>query len=523
MKKSLKHGSISAVTTAVVIAAVILTNIIATLIAERFDVRIDITPDGMFSLSPETQDFLSALTDNVTITVASREHDFLTFAPNSAEHYTQTNEILKRFAAFPRVTLRYIDFMSNPDFAKKYDGLIKGSIVIESEGTGRHKLLNGNDYFAVEYYDLVSGERLSMQEVEMYVMYGMGERVHSAVFAGAETAFVSAVLSVTDTNPVFVGMTTGHGENDNKLIESLLNRNAYITSPLDLVLDIGGGIDTALDCLFINAPSADFDNDILRKINTWLDNGGKFGKRLVYIADHSSETPNIDAFLTEWGVEVERAFVVRSDPRTWTMADMNSDVQYYKAYEFTVGNPDYEIYGEFMRNVRQIFTAQYERGGDALIHGKNNIETRAILTSLDNSALLPFEALDEGTAASGKWALNNAERGAFDVGVWCSKARFEGLDVFTSDVVVFGGSNVFGSGFLGMRNSNNAEYLIAVMNKVCGKDPTAQIKIAPKTFTMTMFNITKAQSTMLGVVFAVVMPIAVIVTGMVVWVRRRRV
>ncbi|MCL2071119.1 MAG: GldG family protein [Oscillospiraceae bacterium] len=496
-KKKLKYGSVSVIFTAVFIAGVIMLNIIAGLILERF--TIDLTAGQMFSIEENTAAFLAGIIDNVTITVCSRESDFTVGSANTREYYNQTNEILKRFASSSSaITLRYIDLMSNPDFVANYDRLSPGSVIIEAAGTGRNKILDANDYFMITYYDMRSGSQISEEEYSMYLNFGMGEMVHADVSAGAEGAFLSAVLSVTDVNPTHVGITTGFGESGNEHMETLLERNAYTLHEVDLVT---GGIDGDLDFIIINTPAADYSLAAISRLAEWLDNNGEFGKAVLYVAHHSAETPNIDSFLEEWGIAVERSYVMQSDSRyTAPVPGIDIPFQYYNPLEFGDGlNPDYRILGEMMRHTHRVFEAW------------QNIETTPVLSSFDGAVVGTFEELEAGGIPD--------ERGAYTVGVKSSKVRFEGIDVFSSDVIVFGGSNIFSPGLMAMRNSNNAEYFINMINELNGKGEV--ITVTPKSFAVATFGISAEQAGLIGLIFAVILPLVIIVTGVVIWIKRR--
>ena len=501
LKKKLKHGSFSIVVTALFIAGVVMLNIIASLLSERFDVALDLTSGQLFSIEPETVEFLSNITDSITITVCSRESEFLSASTNAREYYNQTNEILRRFAgASSNISLRYIDLMSNPDFAAKYDRLTQGSVIIESKQTGRHKILEGDDYFNILYFDLMSGNQISEDEYQMYHSLGMGDYVHADISAGAESAFLSAVLSVTDTNPIHVGIATGHGESKNERIESLLEKNSYTIHSIDLVKN---KIPAELDFIIIHAPSADFSLNVISKLAAWLDNNGEFGKNLMYIAHHNAETPNIDAFLAdEWGIGVDRAYVMQSDSRyTAPVSGIDFPIQYYKPDKFGEKlNPEYRIFGEYLRHTYQVFEAW------------QNIETTPVLSAYDGAVLVTFEEAESG----GEMPEN---RGEYTVGIISSKVRFEELDVFSSNVIVFGGSFIFSSMFMEMKNANNAEYFINMMNEI--NDKETAIIIAPKSFALPTFQVTSEQSQIIGAVFILVIPLAIIVAGVVVWIRRR--
>jgi len=491
IKKKLKHGSLSVLLTAVFIAAIIAINLIGGLVFERLDITADLTTNRIFSIGDDTREFLSTITDDVTITVTSRENDFAA----THDYFNQTNEILKRFAgASSNISLRYIDLMTNPDFAANFDNLDAFCLIVESANTERRKVLRIEDYLE------------------------LSPMVRAPDFTMAENALASAVLSVTEERPVHVGIITGHGESKNPQIEMLLSKNAYNLHEINLMTTNLMTFEPQLDFIIINSPTADYTADSVAKLNTWLDNDGKFGKTLILTSAVSANTPRLDALLADWGIEVERSYVMQTNPQHAAQIEQaNLFIQYYKAHDYDKDfNADYKLYGELMRHVKQLFEA------------RTNITTRPILTSNDGAVVLPFSVLLEGS----DFNPESAAKGEFNVGVHSRKTRFEGesFDAYevSSNLIVFGGGrdtsigngDIFHNFYLTMQNSNNAEFFINMMNAIAGKDVI--LSILPKSFMIPAFEINNSQSQLIAIVFILVLPLAVITLGVIIWIKRIR-
>jgi hypothetical protein len=509
--KRFKYGGLSVLLTALFIAGVILLNIVAGLILERLDVSIDVSAERIFSIEEETAQFLGTLTDRVTITVMGRETEFAGFN----EFYNQTNEILKRFSgASANITLRYLDLMTNPDFAARFGNTLNASsIVFESESTGRHRILYTEDYLRVEYTDL-EGNPVPPEFRAMLAAHGM---LSENIDAMAESTFLSAILSVTDENPIHVGVISGHNESKNAELELLLDRNAYVLHEINIMTE---DLSDELDFILINAPTADYSEATLTRINEWLDNSGQFGKSLIYISPVSAQTPNLDSFLREWGIEVERNYVFQRDSRYATaIQQLSLNVQLYESHVyFSRLNPAYEIYGEFMRHVNQLWEA------------RSNMVTFPLLSSYDGAIIIPFSAIEPDS----DFDIDRAETGAFSVAVQSRKVRFEGsgfdAEEVASNVIAFGGGrqtqvgdgNLFNPYFLAQENTNNAEFFISMMNDISGKEASATVMITPKSFSVPTFQITEEQTRTIAVIFIFVLPVLIVLTGIVVWIKRIR-
>jgi ABC-2 type transport system permease protein len=511
--KKFKHGGMSVIFIAIFITAIIMVNIITGMVLDRLDIRIDLTADRRFSIEPETVKFLESLDDDVTIIVTSTESEFADFN----EWYNQVNEILKRFAgASQRINLRYVDLMSNPDYANRYENLDSSTIIFESANTGRHEILATMDYLQVEYYD-IEGNPIPNHMVQTYATFGL---LVQDVSTSAESAFLTAILSVTDISPVHVAILTGHGESRLPHIEHLLNKYAYHVHEINIMTS---DISDEIDFVIINSPTSDYSIPALSRLRNWLQNDEQFGKTLIYISPVAELTPNLDVFLLEWGISVEREYVWQRDPRFAAPAPtlmMNN--QFYVPHDYTAGfNPGYEIYGELMRRVTRTFDAQ------------SNIKTRPLLTSYQGAVLMPFSAAEENST----WNPDTAQAAAWDVAVHSWKIRFEGtgFDSYEvhSNVFAFGSSrptmvgngNVFNSYFMELGNSNNTRFFINLMNSISGKDEIYSEIIevlAPKSFTVASFAISQSTSELIGIMFILVLPLVIIAAGFVVWIRRIR-
>ena len=66
---------------------------------------------------------------------------------------------------------------------------------------------------------------------------------------------------------------------------------------------------------------------------------------------------------------------------------------------------------------------------------------------------------------------------------------------------------------------NNGYFIISMLNEITGK--SEGITITPKIVNTGTFDITEAQTRTLTLVFALVIPVAVLAVGTFVWIRRR--
>ena len=120
----LKYGGYASLVTLAVIIGIIVLNVVV----DQFDVQVDMTDYGVYTLSEQTRDILDELNEDVTIYV---------LASRNAEP-AQIMEALARYEqASPRIRVQTIDAEKNPGFAAQYDpegeGLRNGSLVVVTE------------------------------------------------------------------------------------------------------------------------------------------------------------------------------------------------------------------------------------------------------------------------------------------------------------------------------------------------------------------------------------------------------
>ncbi|MDE6031989.1 MAG: GldG family protein [Oscillospiraceae bacterium] len=481
--RSFKHGTMSVVLTVVFIAAVVVVNVIVGLISERFDTTADLTDAGIYSLEENTEKYLSEqLSSDVSFTVLTPETEFE--SRNTA--YKQINELLKKMEmASPHVSLNYLDLNQNPNYTSQFSSetLSTDYIVVESAKTGRHRIISPTEYFLFN---------------EEYLYY-YGRQVIEG--SNIEQAAVSAMMYVSNDDLVRVAFTEGYGEQDSSALKTLLTRNGYEVESLNLTTT--GEIDTDIDFVVMFAPSMDVDNEHLSKLDKFLDNGGAFGKNLLYFASaEQPQTPNIEAFLNDWGISVGYSVVGQSD--------MNYLISQFTAYAHlqqvcdthyagNVYGSQLYYYGANMRPVIQIW------GGDS----RGGVEQKVLIQTYDNAFLYPLDT-DE-------FNFDTAESGVFNDAV--AAYRVHSTTQELSTVAVFGSYQMADSSFMSMSNGSNADFFINMFNYISGKEDSITIK--SKSFSNVTFDMNVQTATVLGIILCIVVPVVVIVLGIVIWVRRR--
>lgn len=504
--KKLKHGSLSVVFTIMFIAAVVLVNVILNLVLDRFSLEVDLSTGAMFSLGDETKDYIASVDDSVNFYVTA-ERDTL---ENNGTFYKQVVEFLEKMASINnRFEVKYVNLLTDPDFSSQYTETLKNyQVIVESGTTGRYRILNINEFIK---YTLSDGNDYTYEQVQMYSSMGMDMSQYITKTASyAEEQLVSAIMSVSRQNPTVVSFLTGYGESDSSALEKILTDNAYVTDTIEI--ERVDAIPEETDILVIYGPTKDYSLESITKVDEWLSNNGKYGRDLVYLATPDfAETPNLDEYLAEWGLAVGKGYVIQGDKdyaRSYmgingVLQDLEiaTDTEYYSNMKKASGA---SLIGFYMRPVQQLWS---EEG--------NMTNTTVVKAYGEDCILYPFDA-DES------WDPNTAETSGYDIVVEASKVQFEGgTEPVYSKVIAVGSDLLFSETFTTASNYSNGELALTLFDT--NSDTVVEnIRVVEKTFTAETYEISANQQLWIGLIFAVFIPVIVIVIGIVVWAKRRR-
>ena len=476
-----KHGTVAMAITALVIVMVIVLNIIIGLLVNRFpDLELDLTSNNSFALQDDTIDYVSHLNNDVTVYILMEKDKF----ESQGTYFVQAQKMLNKMVSKSdgKMKIKYVDLTSNPSFTSNYPNVdwqssSANNIVLVESGK-QYKVLTLTDCF--EY------------DEQTYNYYG----TYSFTGTKIEQAVVTAILNVTTDDKVVVDMIKGNNEQDYSSLKSLLENNAYQVNEVSLAT---GDFDKDAKVAIMYAPSVDLDEKIVEKLSTWLSNDGKYGRSLIYVPTADmGEMPNLDDFLKEWGMSIDRGYVFETDETA--LVNANSP------YAFTVSYGDY--YKDNLKNSKIPVVVSESHA----VNITDENTAHALFKTTNKAGVLPIDAdksWDYKDAITG-----NGENVAAE-GVMTNE------DKKSSRVVVFGSYVMFSDTIMQYNSFNNSAYFMNVINTIADKEDVG-ITIESKSIDNTELGITDVatQNTML-VVFVIVIPIAILVAGFVFWLRRR--
>lgn len=494
--KKLKYGSVATVITVIVIAVVVVINVIVAALGERTNLKLDLTSKNAFEISQETIDYITSLNQDVEIVTMSDENVFKT---TTSVYYKQAYEVLKKYEmTSDRIKVEFVDMTKNPTYANKYQAIYKGDITSGSivvscvdKSTGAInsiKVLSVSDLFNTEF---------SYQTFTQQIISSKAEQV-----------LTSAIMYVTDPEPksAVILQADSAGISDDAL-QKLLENDGFNVS---MVNPLTEPIPMEADMIVINAPTNDFSEGIIDQLYTYMENGGNYGKNMIYLASVSQKsTANIDAFLAEWGIKVENSIVGDTNQNNLTSTTTYYAIKNYIAendYSANVAQPSLPVVSYNARPV----TLMYEYSG--------NVSTKALL-STEATAFALTEELQE-QALNGVEPDINSTMGVYNTMALSNKYTFDSdNNQVLSNLLVIGSSDMVGEYLTSSTHYNNGDYFISIINKMTGK--STGITIVAKDLSAATFDTDQGKYNASFWVFMVLVPLAVLVTGIVVWLRRR--
>ena len=537
VRKKLKYGGIATAVTVIFVAVVVLLNVVVAQVCKRNpDAVLDLTTANLYEISDDTVDYIKNLDQDVEIAISSEESTF-----QSDKYYKMISETISKYQGYSdHISVTYFDTTKDPDILSKYQDLYAGDI------SSNQIIVTSGD--RIKVYSLTDMFEIDQDKYQSYY-YGYASLSDCITGFKGEQTLTTAIMNVTDSNPKSVAVITK--SNGNYIfsatqanayavtaMENLLNDNGYDVKELDMVNDT---LDAeTYDIVVLPAPANDLTMDAIKKLQDFLQNDGNLGKQLIYVADYTqSVTPNLDAFLKDWNLQVDSSYVREDDNnRNQTVQIVASAGKGLIAPIVSLG--DSENYGGNLANSSLPIVAPLARPIQKLPSNNGRVVYN-LLQSSDTSYAYPLtqqassgedttesaseesqeatEAATTETAATTSFDTDSAVRGANTVMALSQSQQSTGSDLIESDVIVLGSMAMMDYYLTQDSSYNNAEYFIGVLNSVCGKEDS--IVIASKDMTATSISATQTQLVTLRTIVVFLIPLAVAAVGIVVFLRRR--
>ena len=454
--------SVSGIVLAVVL--IVAVNLGLNYVPEQYS-SFDLTENKQYALMEETKTFLTGMTEDVTIYVLAEEN-------GGDADLQKTLERMKDQTG--HVKIKYVSPAKNPNFYQQYTTGQPSSNSLIVEGAKRSKV--------VDYQDI-------------YV-YEMNYSTYSYDTTGydGEGQIISALAFVTTEDlPVFYAVG-GHGELalEDKFVKAMEKENI---SCEQLMLYSVDEIPEDAQGLIIDAPTSDFSKEDAEKVTSYLEKGGN---ALIIPTMTEEEMTNFHAILDFYGVSEVDGTIVETD------RDYYYQNPYYMFPEIAVSDVTAPL-------ENGLVFAPFSRGLTYEEESEETLYTPLLTTSAD-----AFSKKNVTDASNYEKEAGDVD-GPFVVALEVKKPAADGG---TSKAYVVGGESLFTVLADDMAPGNNVKLFASMISALA--DHESPVAVPVKSLAMTNL-IFKAQTAYIAAVLCVIVfPLATLLTGLVIWLRRRR-
>lgn len=269
-------GGFQTLTMVIVIIVVIVLN----LLVGKLNIIVDLSSDKIFSLTDETKNMAAELNDDIVIY----------YMVQSGKEVTPIEKVLDEYERLGHIRVEKKDPVIYPNFSKDYtdDEITDNDVIVvnEKKEASRH----------VAYADML------IQDVD----YSTYSQTNSLDAEGQITAAIQSVTSA-DTKKIYV--TSGHGETDiGSDLTDILTKSNMTTE----VLDTSKQKEMPEDCdiLIVNGPKYDITKEEYELLSSYLQNGGK---AMFYLNPTAEDQPNFKKLLSDYGLDIVQGYIVDTE------------------------------------------------------------------------------------------------------------------------------------------------------------------------------------------------------------------
>lgn len=486
-----KYGSMAVLLSVVVIIAIIVVNIGATLLTDRLGLEVDMTKDGRYAISDATVELISSLKEKVNIYVVGTELEMRNHVMISADGYqmvTYGNEIVEVLSKYPvisngMVSLEFVDVALNPQFLKQFDGI-------------------GN---VDPYTVIVANEKGSYRTIPLYQLYYWYYSFDESYEQGVgpiglhvERSIASGILFLDESEKKTAVFVSGHGEAaDLMAFSDFLQINNFECVSVNLNTT---DLPEETDLVIIAAPSLDYEEGVIRKLEKYLEKAG--ADMFVALSPANGELPELKRFISDYGIDISNSTVF--DTKVSTGA----------AYISAIPNADEEMFANLPYTTNIIMPLSLRL---TLNEARpTSYTSRSILTSSDSS----FAKVNADVTQSVVIKEDNDVAGPFDVACVSTYSTIDLSDYSTSsnNILVLGSAYSMYDEFFNSSKYTNQEFFTAILNEFF-ETPDLSV-YEPNEFTVPEILLLNWEKTFVLSILCII-PTALLFAGIFVWFRRK--
>lgn len=469
---SVKNLSFSAYSTGMIgvaVAIVVLVNIILGEMPSTWT-AIDLTQEKLYSLTDQTKEYVAGMQEDVTIYVMVNEESQDTTLQQTLMRYDDLSD---------HITVEYVDPTINPTFHLQYTNgsMNLNSLILVSDKRSK----------VVDYSEVYE----TSTEFD-YNTYSYSSTTTGYDGEGQITSALDYVLS-DDIPKMYV--TEGHNELElsSTFTTALEKENVEYASINLMDYDV---IPEDAACLLINGALTDFSVDDKDKVIAYLERGGK----VVLVTGYSEEKlTNIEEIAAYMGLEIVDGMVVEQTREN-----------YYRNPYYILPTQSVSNYTSGTYSNAYIFTP-FAQGIRIVDEEAADMSFNTFLSTSDNAF-----AKSSATNMEDYSKSEGDVDGPFAIGVEAVKTLEEG----EATMVVYGCEQIFSDEANAMVSGANQTVFTNTIGAFV--DHETSVSIPVKSYEISHLTVTQADVLMLALATTVLLPIGCLVTGFVIWFKRRK-
>ena len=456
-----KRGTISAAFIAIGIAICIILILIVYQIPTNVS-EADLSTEKIYTVSDTSVEFLEELEDDIVITALVQDGDLDSRISKFLDNYC---------ALSSHVSWQQIDPVKYPSALTTYEAE-EGEFVVTDETTGESEII---DTYDILVYDLT-----------YYYYYGT---LYYTEF-DAEGQFTSAINRLISDNTKLIYLTEGHGEGElSDSVLDLLGKSLIETSTVNLLTE--GEIPEDCDGIIVMGPTSDFAEDEVDLLEEYLEEGGQVTILLNY---EGTDLTNLETLLETYGVTIKDGYVAET-----TQGYMYQN-NYYMIFP-EIANAVTGITSDLTSDITVLlYVAQ---GLETVDPERDTITVQTLLSTSEDAIITDSEG-------------NEVEEGEYALATISSE---EIDDDTTSRLTVYSTDYIIDETLTSV-SSSLANESIFVNAITVGFDDIENLSIEAKSLETTYNTITPWLG--ISLVFIIVIPLALVAVGLVIWARRRK-
>jgi len=438
--------------------------------------KYDLSEKKLYTISDQTRAIVDNLEQDITLYLVAQ----------TGEEDEVILEVLKRYEGLSsHISVKQIDPVVFPYFTEEYtsERVEDNSVIVD--GGSRSRVIPYDDIYVYTY------------SYDTYYQQGEGSNYYTVEF-DCEAQVTSAIDYVSSSDLPLVYFLAGHGEvqPEDELVDAVSNANLPV-SYLNILSE--DEIPADAGCIFIYGPTSDLADAELELLMEYMSEGGN----IVYVSQYTdADMSNFDQLMEYYGMEAIEGLVVEG----------NSNYCLRGYYHYLL--PDMQAH---------VITAPLMEGNYRVLmpvaQGLKPLDSyRSTLTvqSLMNTSDSSFSKM----AGYGMTTMEKEEGdldGPFSVGMVATEVLDDDRE---SKVVWYPTSQFLLTDIDESSSGANYSVFLSTLNWMCRKD--SDISIVSKNLGSDYLSLTAMQSNAWSIIMTVVVPVAVVLWGLMVWLRRRK-